>query len=496
MKKKKIDISVVVPARNEEAFLADTLKSIRKQDFKGNYEIIVVDNGSSDKTAEIAQGFKARVIKELHHGIANARDKGFRAARGKIVASTDADTIVPQNWLSAIAKSLDDNPQAVGISGKIVFYGSKTVKTGFVNLLARLANRIVVWMTSDRGFFRGANFAVYKDVFLKAGGFNREIVCGEDQELGLRVAKLGKIIYKRDLIVATSARRYQSSRINDLIRFYIINFFSLHFAGRPYVIKFDEIRSGHDARVSSRGLKIISMVIGAVILLIIITAGGVYSAFNPKSQLMGKTYWHKKTHQKIIALTFDDGPNEPYTSQVLEILDKYGIKATFFEVGKNVERESEVTKKLFNDGQIIGNHSYSHPEDLSLMDDKALAKQVDKTNSIIDSAIGRTPKLFRPPYGIKSPFLLDYIKDKNMMVIEWSDMTKDYNNLPPNEITKYIFKKAKPGGIIVLHDGDTTKQEADRSRTVEALPTIIEKLKSQGYYFVTIPELLNIQVYQ
>ena len=102
----------------------------------------------------------------------------------------------------------------------------------------------------------------------------------------------------------------------------------------------------------------------------------------------------------------------------------------------------------------------------------------------------------RPPHGTKSPFLLDYLKDHGLVLVEWSDMTDDYKSPGVDKIVAHIIRKAKPGGIIVLHDGDKNQQGSDRSQTVAALPIIIEKLQKEGYKFVTLPELMGVSPYK
>ncbi len=203
-----------------------------------------------------------------------------------------------------------------------------------------------------------------------------------------------------------------------------------------------------------------------------------------------------------MALTFDDGPNEPYTSQILDILDEYGIKATFFVVGKNVELYPDVARRIVTDGHVLGNHTYSHNANHALTTEgEADVRLAEKA---ISSVVGVKPHLYRPPHGKKSPWELEFLKHENLVEVVWSDSTNEvhdkliFGKPKPDEVAKHIISKARPGRIILLHDGYGTNHgdlKSDKSLTVEVLPVIITELKNQGYRFVTVSELLGIPAY-
>lgn len=485
----KVDISVVIPAYNEEEFLPLALESLNKQNFVGFYEIIVVDNGSTDGSREVAEKMGATVVSEPHHGVAFARQRGFQMARGDIIASTDADSIVPEDWLNKIYSVFNKCPEISGISGSIELFGSKSLKVALVNIFVPFL-KFFSWILAGRGYFCGANFAVRKSAFEKAGGFNKSLTMGEDIELASRVRKIGKILFLSDLKVITSARRYQASRALEIFKFYTLNFLSLTFLKKPYISQFRHIRSSHDFKVTAGKLRSVSLFLTVLMIAFLFVASFIYAAVTPQSQLFGKVYWHKNTKDKIVALTFDDGPNEPYTSEVLKILSNYNIKATFFLIGKNVEYYPETTGKIFAAGHIIANHSYSHDRILAMEDLKTIQEEVERTQEAVFRLTGRRPNLFRPPHGIKSPNLLSVLKEHGLVAVCWSDMTGDFRNPDIQKIVKKIVSRADSGGIIVLHDGDKTKHGSDRSHTVKALPYIIEALQKKGYRFVTVPELI------
>jgi glycosyltransferase involved in cell wall biosynthesis len=208
-------ISVVIPAFNEEKFIGKTLFSLLEQDFK-DFEIIVVDNNSTDKTAKIAKKFGAILISEKNQGVAFARQKGFLNAKGKIVASTDADTILPRNWLSRIFEEFEKNENLVAFGGSCYFYSGP--------ILVRLASRyfLNLFLIFDKFFsggwnLMGCNMAIKKEAFLKIGGFNTNLRMNEDVEISYRLREIGKIKLDPNFKVKTSGRRYRHGLIFGLI---------------------------------------------------------------------------------------------------------------------------------------------------------------------------------------------------------------------------------------------------------------------------------------
>jgi glycosyltransferase involved in cell wall biosynthesis len=421
--KNTIDISVVIPAYNEQELLPLCLKSLQNQDFKGSYEIIVVDNNSTDKTSQIAKKLGVRVIKERKRGIAFARQAGFEAARGKITASTDADTVPNLDWLKIIWQTYQKNKNISAITGPIDFFGQTKRRLFLVNIFSPVT-RFFGWMFTAKSHIWGANFAIKRSVFEKIGGFDTRLAIGEDYDLGTHAKEFGKILLIKNLRVKTSARKWEQQMssakgIKNLFSIYFLNFFWLLFFKEPKINKFNNIRTqGINKVISSKSViktrAISYTTIIIVVILIILTLG----IFSPRNQLFGRVYWHKNTHEKIIALTFDDGPNEPYTSEILDILDQYNIKATFFTIGQNVQYYPETIKEMYDAGHVVANHSYSHLGDLSFEDKKTIDEEIDKSQNLIYQIIGQYPHLFRPPHGYKSPTLLGEIKKKQLITVE------------------------------------------------------------------------------
>lgn len=210
------EISVVVPAHNEEGYIANTLLSLKKQDFPLPYEIIVVDNASDDQTAEIAEGLCIKVIKEPHIGLSWAREKGFSESKAEILAYIDADSIAPGNWLSVIYKTFQENREIAGVSGMVYFYdGHSTIicRDNIIRLLIEGDRRIRKFLRRGELLW-GANFAVRKSTLKEAGGFNKNIkFYGEDTNLGIRLSSIGRLKFNTDMIVYTSARRFKKGGV-------------------------------------------------------------------------------------------------------------------------------------------------------------------------------------------------------------------------------------------------------------------------------------------
>ncbi len=229
-------ISVVIPAYNEENYLKSTLESLKKQALKP-FEIIVVDNGSTDKTGEVAKSLGVKVILEKKKGIGFARKIGFEEALGDIIATTDADTILPKDWLLKISKTFKKNSNIIAVGGPYNFNTNK------YKLIIKIVSKI--WIFGDRilnsgNNIPGVNMAVLKKAYFKVGGF-REINYFEDLDLSLRLKKIGKVVFLKDLLVTTSFRRYQEKGIFKTIIRYMSDYFRFIF--KRSEIHMDDVRT-------------------------------------------------------------------------------------------------------------------------------------------------------------------------------------------------------------------------------------------------------------
>jgi peptidoglycan/xylan/chitin deacetylase (PgdA/CDA1 family) len=193
---------------------------------------------------------------------------------------------------------------------------------------------------------------------------------------------------------------------------------------------------------------------------------------------------------KRISLTFDDGPAEHFTAQVLDILREYQVPATFFVCGKNVEAHPDLLRRMVAEGHEVGNHTYSHLF-VYFRSRRRIAQEIDRTQTIIEKVTGFRPNIFRPPYGARWFGLVPTLLERGMHLILWSatgyDWVKDVQG-----ITEAALRELKPGAVILLHDGRETRPaaEIDRSRTVMALPAIIAGARQQGYTFAPLNDFL------
>ncbi|MGW0836139.1 polysaccharide deacetylase family protein [Streptomyces prunicolor] len=198
----------------------------------------------------------------------------------------------------------------------------------------------------------------------------------------------------------------------------------------------------------------------------------------------GRWLEHGERDRPQIAITFDDGPLPPYTGQILDILERYGVPATFFCVGMNASAHTDELVRMREQGHGIGNHTWSHPF-LPELSQPQLVEQIERAGEAIAKASGTAPPtLFRPPYGSRTPEVVGWLTECVPKVALW-DVEPDDWSMPGTEIiVRDVLDQARQGSIILLHDGG-----GDRSQTVAALPPIIEGLLARDYRFVTLDEL-------
>ncbi len=199
----------------------------------------------------------------------------------------------------------------------------------------------------------------------------------------------------------------------------------------------------------------------------------------------GYILWDVKTEEKIIALTFDDGPHSKYTPQILDLLEEHDAKATFFVVGKQAEKFPEIILRQEAAGHEIANHTYTHP---SANTPEELEAELQKTSEAIHDITGSYPLLFRPVGGSYNEEVVDIAIQNGYKVVLWSwhQDTKDWKMPGVNKIVDTVLTGAKPGNVILFHDAG-----GNRTQTVKALEEILPLLKQQGYTFVTVSELLD-----
>jgi peptidoglycan/xylan/chitin deacetylase (PgdA/CDA1 family) len=192
--------------------------------------------------------------------------------------------------------------------------------------------------------------------------------------------------------------------------------------------------------------------------------------------------------EKVVALTFDDGPHPIYTPALLKVLDHYGVKATFFMIGKYMEKYPEIVKQVAADGHAIGNHTYDHPYSLARDSPAQIIGELEHCEEIIERLTGRRTHIFRPPRGMYSGRVVELANAEGYRTILWS-ISADHHEAPtPELMAQRVLTHIRPGAIILAHDG----QMQSRWKDLAATPLIIEGLQKKGYRFVTIPELLRL----
>ena len=199
----------------------------------------------------------------------------------------------------------------------------------------------------------------------------------------------------------------------------------------------------------------------------------------------GQVVWDIDTQEKVVALTFDDGPHPKNTAKVLDLLAKYKAKATFFIIGANAKKYPELVQRSHKEGHELANHTFTHPYNASVTE---LQDEIEQTNEIIYSISGFMPVLFRPVGGNYNEQMINAVADDGYKVVMWSyhQDTQDWKEPGVDKIVDKVLKGTKPGDVILFHDGVENHEQ-----TVKALERILPELQKQGYTFVTVSELIN-----
>jgi peptidoglycan/xylan/chitin deacetylase (PgdA/CDA1 family) len=227
-------------------------------------------------------------------------------------------------------------------------------------------------------------------------------------------------------------------------------------------------------------------------------AAGYWTTMSPYSQALGTFPYRAPADApgpaKTVALTFDDGPNEPYTSQIAVYLDQRDIKATFFQVGLCVQRHPETTRSLLAAGHVIGNHSNSHRFSQS-WSQRDIANELHQSQQVFRETIGTEPALFRPPWLARTPATFSVMKDAGLSIVS-GEFCHALEPMQPTaqRIARRALAKVRPGSIIIFHDGHDAKGAA-RTSTVEAVKIVVDTLTLQGYAFATVDQLLRTPPY-
>ncbi len=193
------------------------------------------------------------------------------------------------------------------------------------------------------------------------------------------------------------------------------------------------------------------------------------------------------TQAKVVALTYDDGPYPPYTQELLAILQRNQVKATFYEIGQRIQAHPELSRQIRAAGHELGNHSFSH-QSMWLRSPEFLATEIDSTNRLLRQAGMTSPPSFRPPWGRRLLMLPYLLHQRGERLVIYDVDSVDYGAPNVDFIVDNVVNHVQPGSIVLMHDGG-----GDRSKTVAAAETIIQRLRAKGYQFKTISELFSLQ---
>ena len=213
-----------------------------------------------------------------------------------------------------------------------------------------------------------------------------------------------------------------------------------------------------------------------------------WGSFDIRLNYFTKAYSLKpNSTSKEIALTFDDGPHE-MTEKVLDLLKQFNVKATFFCIGKQIENNPELFKRIISEGHLVGNHSYSHSENFGFFSSQKVLDEITETNKLAQQLSGLEMNFFRPPFGVTNPMIAKAVSKTKHHVIGWNIRSLDTVYENENIIFERVKNKIKPGGIILLHD---TSQ-----KSVNVLERLLLFLKTENYSIVCVDKLLNLSAYE
>ena len=218
-----------------------------------------------------------------------------------------------------------------------------------------------------------------------------------------------------------------------------------------------------------------------------LAAAGVasYATIAPESELFGSTL-HRLAEPKQLALTFDDGPNDPHTLNLLDVLAKHDVKATFFLIGKHVAAKPDIGRRIAAAGHTIGNHTYTHPN-LAFCREAHIRQELSDCKKLLQDTVGDHSNLFRPPFGARRPAVLSIAREMGLTPVMWSVTCYDWKPTTAERVESHAARQITSGGdIILLHDGGHKALGADRAHTITATDALISRYKAEGYSFVSL----------
>ena len=215
-----------------------------------------------------------------------------------------------------------------------------------------------------------------------------------------------------------------------------------------------------------------------------------YQSMAPTGQWYGRTFAGLKRGSKQIALTYDDGPNDPHTLKLLEVLARHEVHATFFMIGRYVRQRPDIALDVTRAGHVIGNHTLTHP--LLIFESAARTRaELVECRAALTDAVGEHSNLFRPPFGGRRPATLRTARELGLETVMWNVTGYDWNAPSAAQVEKKVVGQIHGGDVILLHDGGHQAMGADRGPTVIATDNLIRRYKDQGFQFVTVTEMME-----
>lgn len=219
-----------------------------------------------------------------------------------------------------------------------------------------------------------------------------------------------------------------------------------------------------------------------------------YASLAPRSRLFGAAFCGGRPGSRQVALTYDDGPNEPHTLHLLDVLAENDVRATFFLIGRYAAQRPDIVRQIVRGGHALGNHTFHHPN-LVFASSRELRAELRDCQRALADAAGLEVRLFRPPWGARRPEVLRVARDEEgLQTVLWSLNSRDYSLRSADLVRRRVLRgvaRSEGGDVILMHDGDHRRFGGQRGHTVKATEGLVEHLLDEGYEFVTVPEMMG-----
>ncbi|MCP4656528.1 MAG: polysaccharide deacetylase family protein [bacterium] len=214
------------------------------------------------------------------------------------------------------------------------------------------------------------------------------------------------------------------------------------------------------------------------------------ASLSPRSRLLGANLTRMPAslvQDGEVALTFDDGPDPEVTPRVLDLLDRYAARASFFCIGRRAQQYPEIVAEIVRRGHRVENHTFRHTHAFAFHGVRALGREIDRAQEVLERLSGRRPVLFRAPAGMRNPLLDPVLARRRLRLVSWTRRGFDAVEKDPAKVTRRLLKGLVAGDILLLHDGSATRDRRGRVVVLEALPPLLDQMKAQGLRSIPLP---------